>query len=188
MKKVCLLLTGIFLLFITTHAQTSKGKPAKPKATSVRKKVTGTKQSKPSTTINAGWTTPEREYFIEACLKELTWSKDSSTRYCNCMLQKIENLYPSAAASDKLSDEEALAMAKDCIAFGMSSTSWGANERTEFIKQCEASASKGAGAEKAKAYCACMLPKVEKACPNPNDLVKMTQETVVKLAEECAKQ
>lgn len=188
MRKQFLFLLSAFLLTASLHAQSSKAKPkaapSKPKLVA-KKTTSGTKQY--AATTAAGWSTEEKTVFFNACIKELNWSKDSSTRYCNCMLAKIEKLYPSAKESENLTQEKAVELAKACLASEVGSSNWGAKERTEFSKQCEAVATKNVGADKAKSYCDCMLVKIEKEFPNPADVSQMKQETVAKWAEECNK-
>ena len=183
MKKLHLLSICFLLLASTVQAQSSK---AKQKAAPAKKTTVAKQMS--SSAKKAGWSAAEKEVFFDACLKELTWSKDSSTRYCNCMLEKIEKIYPSATDAVKLTQDKAVELATDCFATEIKQTTWSESQRTEFVKQCEASAAKNVGAEKAKAYCDCMQPKIEKEFPNPADLTKLTNEIVTRLAADCSKQ
>jgi hypothetical protein len=186
MRKQFLFIIAILLVSFTVTAQTTKSKTTQQKAKPVAKKTTiKTKQS--STIGSTGWSAEEKTVFLDACIKEMNWSKDSSAMYCSCMLSKIEKLYPTAIASEKMTQEKALELAKECLTGGEPSR-WTAKERTEFATQCEATASKSLGADKAKSYCSCMLVKIEKQFPNPVDVAEMTQETVSRWAEECRKQ
>lgn len=188
MRKQFLFLLGVLVLSVTVQAQSSKSKPkaTQTKAKPVAKKTGSAKQYAAIKTT--GWPEDERTVFFDACIKELNWSKDSATRYCNCMLAKIEKIYPTAAESENLTQEKAVELAKECLAAETKSSGWGAKERNEFTTECETAAAKNIGAEKAKTYCACMLVKVEREFPNPADISKMKQESVMKWAEECNKQ
>jgi hypothetical protein len=75
------------------------------------------------------------------------------------------------------------------VMFALSSCGggWSSAQKDEFVKTCTSAATGGMGEAKAKDYCNCMLPKVEKKYPNPNDAGKMSNEDMTKMAEECLK-
>jgi intracellular sulfur oxidation DsrE/DsrF family protein len=51
---------------------------------------------------------------------------------------------------------------------------WGKADRTEFVSSCVNEAKKGITEERARAYCECMLIKMEKKYPNAADAAKLT--------------
>ena len=71
-----------------------------------------------------GWPQSERDAFIANCvshaMQEGTISKTVAQNYCDCMLNKMETLYPDVQDAGKLTEEELNSpamekMAKDCL-------------------------------------------------------------------------
>ena len=71
-----------------------------------------------------GWPQSERDAFITNCvshaMQEGTISKTVAQNYCDCMLNKMETLYPDVQDAGKLTEEELNSpamekMAKDCL-------------------------------------------------------------------------
>ena len=72
----------------------------------------------------SGWPQAERDAFITNCEREaMAEGKISSSvaqNYCDCMLNKMETLYPDILDAAKLTEEEFQSpsmekMAKDCL-------------------------------------------------------------------------
>ena len=63
-----------------------------------------------------GWSELESKAFTDSCVKGTKDNKSVDGKgYCSCMLTKIEDKYPTAAAAVKMSDEERMSWAKDCV-------------------------------------------------------------------------
>ncbi|HEX6334666.1 MAG TPA: hypothetical protein VFZ78_10600 [Flavisolibacter sp.] len=56
---------------------------------------------------------------------------------------------------------------------------WTQQDRDEFLQSCITNAIKDTGPEKAKAYCQCMLAKIEKRYPNVKDVAYLRSDTTV---------
>ncbi len=164
MKKTVLILT-LFVSIIITHnsfAQTAGDKaPAKTPA------ATTNDQNK------KGWTSEDRHVFIDECFKnaEPGVGVDTARFYCYCMQEKIEIRFPNSADANKLSADdlekpEWQKIAKDCI---QTIGKWTSADRSEFLSECVNVGQETLGKEKATSYCACMLFKMEKKFPDPND-------------------
>jgi hypothetical protein len=71
----------------------------------------------------SGWPQVERDAFISNCVRTAMGngkSRSVSQNYCDCMLNKMETLYPDIQEAAKLTDEELNSpamekMAKDCL-------------------------------------------------------------------------
>ncbi|MBM77210.1 MAG: hypothetical protein CL846_01890 [Crocinitomicaceae bacterium] len=64
-----------------------------------------------------------------------------------------------------------------------SSDSWPENEKEAFIKNCATTA--GSNIPNAEDYCSCMLKKVIKKYPTPEDALKMDVEWMMSEAKNC---
>lgn len=62
---------------------------------------------------------------------------------------------------------------------------WDDATREVFMTNCVTNAETGMGTEMAQEYCSCVLVKVEKAFPNPEDATQMTVEQVTEWAMQC---
>ena len=141
-----------------------------------------------------GWPSVERNAFITECIKtaKAGMSEDSAKSYCYCMLEKIEKKYPTIEEAGKITDADMQSAewqkdVKDCLA---SISKWSAIDRSVFLSECVKSAKTGMNEEKAKSYCDCMMFKIEKKYPNPNDAADITEETLKspewkKMVQDC---
>jgi len=67
--------------------------------------------------------------------------------------------------------------------------SWTEKDRTAFLSGCLGQSVRDLGETRGKAYCSCMLRKVEARYPNAADAHYMRQDTgIVRLASGCLKQ
>ncbi|NVK04413.1 MAG: hypothetical protein HWD92_06295 [Flavobacteriia bacterium] len=62
---------------------------------------------------------------------------------------------------------------------------WDDATREVFMSNCVTNAESGMGTEMAEDYCSCVLVKVEKEFPNPEDAINMTVEQVTEWAMQC---
>ncbi len=132
----------------------------------------------PITGEKKGWPSAERYAFIKECIgtAKVNLSEDAARYYCYCMQERLEIKYPTIAEAEKITEAdmqeaEFQKNIKEC-----QEGRWATEEREAFLSNCINSAKAGLGEEKAKTYCECMLFKVEKAYPNPEDAVKLTEE------------
>ena len=70
-----------------------------------------------SSKTKTNWTKAEQDAFRENCVVN---SKENlgevrSRNYCDCMLRKVETKYPDASEAGKITRDETMAMAKDCM-------------------------------------------------------------------------
>jgi hypothetical protein len=64
--------------------------------------------------------------------------------------------------------------------------SWTPKDKENFIGGCVNGALKDMGEAKAKAYCSCMLEKLQKRYPDPSDLkYAQTDTSVYSMGKEC---
>lgn len=65
---------------------------------------------------------------------------------------------------------------------------WSSADKEQFVKDCTAGAS-SMGAQKAKDYCECMLPKIQKKYPTVAEANKITtaDAEMTEMAKECVK-
>ena len=59
--------------------------------------------------VAAGWPQSERETFISNCVKEAMAkgnSRSVAQNYCDCMLNKMESLFPDINDAAKITDED----------------------------------------------------------------------------------
>ena len=125
-----------------------------------------------------GWPSNDRYTFIADCIgtAKKNMSSDTARFYCYCMQEKMELKYPNFADANKitakeLSSSEWIKEIKSCL-----TGTWPANERKEFLTSCVNSAKASLGETKATNYCECMMFKIEKLYPDPNDAAKITGE------------
>lgn len=108
-----------------------------------------------------GWTQDFRDKFQADCIRTAKNNiGDSAARYCSCMGEKLEIIYPDQKKAEKLTAEdfkkpELIQMVRECL-----DMKWPAEEREAFVTNCVKNATK-LGEDKAKRYCECMLIKVE---------------------------
>lgn len=62
---------------------------------------------------------------------------------------------------------------------------WNEEEKSAFITNCKAGAEQSMSSEMADDYCTCMLDKVMKAYPTPNDALQLSMEQAMEWAQEC---
>jgi hypothetical protein len=63
---------------------------------------------------------------------------------------------------------------------------WTQADRDQFVKGCISSSVKDMTAQKAEAYCNCMLQQVEKRYPNAADVKYISQDTAMnRIGKEC---
>lgn len=158
MKKIPLFLL-VSILFVNASSAQEAGEPKKK-----------------------GWPSVERYSFITECIKsaKVGMSEDSAKSYCYCMLEKIETKYPTIEEAGKITEADMQSAewqkdVKDCLA---SISKWSVTDRSDFLSECVKSAKTGMSEEKAKNYCDCMMFKIEKKYPNPNDAAGITEETL----------
>jgi len=125
-----------------------------------------------------GWPSKERYSFIEACINtaKKSMSNDSARFYCFCMQEKLEIKYPDTSdafkiTADEMATPEWKKEVRNCLV-----GTWTKANRDEFLNSCTNAAKEGLGADKAKNYCECMLFKMEKIYPNPDDAAKVSSE------------
>lgn len=65
----------------------------------------------------AGWERASRLAFMEHCFKpgQLQVKSLEARKYCSCMLQKMEGLYPRESDAERISFEEMFRLAKECM-------------------------------------------------------------------------
>jgi hypothetical protein len=158
MKKIILPLL-VLILFVSNSFAQEAGEPKKK-----------------------GWPSVERYSFITECIKSAKagMNEDSAKSYCYCMLEKIEKKYPTIEEAGKITDTDMQSAewqkdVKYCLA---SISKWSAIDRSDFLSECVKSAKTGMSEEKAKNYCDCMMFKIERKYPNPNDAAGITEETL----------
>lgn len=63
------------------------------------------------------WTAAERKSFMTSCKEKaaLALGEAKAEKYCDCVLQKVEIVYPSPLDSDKITQEEITKWAKECL-------------------------------------------------------------------------
>ena len=125
-----------------------------------------------------GWPSEERYNFIRECISTATpnLGEDSARFYCWCMQFKVEKKYPTIEAASTITEADMSTPEwqkdiKDCISGG----TWTKEDRSNFLSECTGAAKEGMTAEKAKNYCECMLFKLEKKYPNPDDMGEITE-------------
>lgn len=64
---------------------------------------------------NKGWSEAERKAFMESCEQGGSAMGDKAKPYCECMMAKLEDKYPSAEDAGKLDMNSTMEMAKDCL-------------------------------------------------------------------------
>lgn len=73
-------------------------------------------KAKPKT---ASWDEPNKAEFMTQCVTGAVNEFQSDTAkarsYCDCMLQKIEKLYPEPDSAGKMSYNDMTALAQDCL-------------------------------------------------------------------------
>lgn len=182
----------LFVVFVSVvnHELRAQAGAAAASKTQQSKKRASVKKNRPALTPTktaaAGWSGAERSSFMEECKANADMQTDSATRYCSCMLQKIEKLYPDHINAQALTTEKATELAVECLKMQMpDSIGWSKKNRDDFRLQCQQSAEKNISKQKAKLYCACMQTKLEKEYPNAKDMLSLSEELVNKLAAEC---
>lgn len=130
-----------------------------------------------------GWLKSEKTEFVNSCIEsaKASMSADSAAFYCNCMQEKIEVKYPTAADAEKINESmlrspEWKKMINDCLSQGK----WPSRDRIDFISECVREAAKNMSKEKAEEYCACMQFKVEQKYPTIEEASKLTAEDLTK--------
>ncbi len=129
-----------------------------------------------------GWSKEDRLEFITSCIgtAKSGMSEDSARHYCLCMLDRVQAKYSTAEEAGKLTAEELASPAWKKIIQDCLTGQWNSTERSEFITSCIDAAKAGIGEERAKAYCECMLYKVEKRYPKAADAARLTGEELAK--------
>lgn len=63
------------------------------------------------------WPKEEKEAFIKSCIKnaKTNMTDEDAKAYCDCMLEKVIEKYPTPEQATKLSTEEAQKMAVKCL-------------------------------------------------------------------------
>lgn len=63
------------------------------------------------------WTTEEKEDFVKGCFKSAKkkMQEEQAVTYCNCMLEKVIETYPTPKDVNNLTPEEAKKMAFQCL-------------------------------------------------------------------------
>ena len=143
-------------------------------AQSAGDKTTNKPTVKPTTQTpgNKAWSSEDRHTFIADCIgTAISIGEDSARFYCYCMQEKIEKKFPDVNDANKLSADdlekpEWKKATQDCVT-GIGS--WTPKDRSDFMTECVNAAQDTFGKEKAKNYCECMLFKLEKKYPDPND-------------------
>ena len=124
------------------------------------------------------WTAADRGPFIEECVKAAKsgMSEDSAKYYCYCMLEKVEEKYPDPAEAGKLDESAFNSPEWKKIIAGCLGGYWNNKDRNDFMSSCTEVAKASIGEEKAKAYCECMMYKIENRYPVYADATKITAE------------
>jgi hypothetical protein len=124
-----------------------------------------------------GWSKEYRASSVKDCIATASKniSQDSATRYCQCMMLKLEEVYPDQKVADKLTQADLEKPELKKLIKGCLTMRWSDKEREVFLSSCEKSAA-GIGAEKAKSYCNCMLGKLEVMYATASDADKITKE------------
>ena len=75
------------------------------------------------------------------------------------------------------------------LALSACKSGWSSAEKDNFLKTCTGAATGSMGAEKAKDYCDCMFPKLEKKYPSAAEADKLNSSdpAVMEMAKECIK-
>lgn len=74
------------------------------------------KPGKPEKTAPAVWTDEARKNFISSCIENAkALGEEKARKYCECMLPKVEARYPNPLDTGKMTMEEGMQMAKDCM-------------------------------------------------------------------------
>lgn len=170
MKKIFFVSVFLGLLLTTNNsfAQRAGENPTTKPPTQVQEKPITTT----TTTVKKGWNSEDRQTFIAECIgTAISIGEDSARFYCYCMQEKIEKKFPNVNDANKLTADdlekpEWKNAARACLS-GIGK--WTAEDRADFITECVNAATATLGKEKAKSYCECMLYKVEKKFPDPNE-------------------
>lgn len=74
-------------------------------------------ESDNSSNYRKGWSDAEKDNFVNTCVSKATSSMGEklATNYCNCMLEKIETLFPDPNQAGDLSETKMTQMARECL-------------------------------------------------------------------------
>lgn len=81
------------------------------------------------------------------------------------------------APADEISDKEEASSS----GFG----NWTSLEEDNFMESCVSGAKASMGSSKAKAYCSCVLEKIEVKYPTAMDALKLNTEDMMQMAQDC---
>ncbi len=70
---------------------------------------------------------------------------------------------------------------------GKGSKHWAQKDKDAFNSNCVNGAKASMGDDKAKAYCSCMLDKIEVKYPNAEDAGKLDMNSMTEMAKDCLK-
>lgn len=64
-----------------------------------------------------GWSSAEKNTFMSTCVDgaKSSMGQSKATSYCNCMMDKIEEIYPDANDAEKMDQQKMMEMAQDCL-------------------------------------------------------------------------
>jgi hypothetical protein len=136
-----------------------------------------------SCNANRGWNEKDRKKVISDCVKAAkgTELESRAQSYCECMQPIMEKKYPTVKEANKVKESdmqtpEMMKEARRCLGMedvdlsgtndntdNTTSTTWTADQKTEFLQTCATSFMSGSGRPKAEAdsYCSCMANKLE---------------------------
>lgn len=121
------------------------------------------------------WPKEYRTNFITDCFSTAkTMGEDSARRYCACMADKLQALYPDTKQLDKLTEADFEKPEMKRLVYECLEMKWPEQDRSSFLSSCEKNAAPSIGEDKAKKYCSCMLLKVEAKFASAKDADKLT--------------
>ena len=70
-----------------------------------------------SSKTKKNWNAEEHKVFMQTCVENSSkgLGEEGSTTYCQCMMEKIERIYPNAEDAGKLTMTQTMEMAKGCL-------------------------------------------------------------------------
>jgi hypothetical protein len=154
---------------------------------------------------SGNWSSADVQKFNRECKDELTGEEldeNTAADVCECLLGKVQNKYANYEEMDNDDSNAGEKMVKDCVTkiagnkgnisgddddYG--SSQWTSKDISEYVDNCVSSAvENGMDRSNARIYCSCMQQKFENNYPNPGELIRMSENEIMRLSTKFAQQ
>jgi uncharacterized protein YdcH (DUF465 family) len=161
---------------------------------SCENKKTNTEDQNKTQTVTKkahSWTDADEQAFKDNSNAFLTAHGVTDTKkYTDCLLKTVIEEYPNPEDALSSGQSEMLILFEksnclDDLLIVKIESAWNKDTEALFLKKCKLNAKKNPTVKDAEKYCNCALTEIKKIIPNPQHVIRLTEEELDAILKKC---